>query len=304
MLQKIIDLIKSPLKIFIFLNNKRILILSDKRYLSIRYYATFHKKLNLERPETFNEKLQWLKLYDRNPKYTKMVDKYEVRNYIKEKIGEQYLIPVLGIWNTPEEIDFENLPERYVLKCTHDTGSVIICDRKNKLNLKKIKRKLKKHLKKNFYIEAREWPYKNIKPRIIAEEYMEDKNRKELTDYKIYCFNGKCEYVMTCIDRKKGKTKFIYFDRKWNMKKEFSSDGLKYGNEIKIDCPKNLEEMFQIAEKLSEGIPFVRVDLYEVDGKVYFGEMTFFPSAGFDNTRTTECEEYLNKSLKLGEKYE
>lgn len=304
-MKKIINYLKQPKKIIIYLMNKNFFFwMNDKTFLKLKYRLIIKKKLDLNKPKTFNEKLQWLKLYDRNPEYTKMVDKYEAKKYVASIIGDEYIIKTLGIYNNFEEIDFNKLPNQFVVKPTHTSGDIFICKDKKQINYKELRNKVLKWLRRKYYYFHREWPYKNIKPRIIAEEYMEDKNRKELTDYKIYCFNGKCEYVMTCIDRKKGKTKFIYFDRKWNMKKEFSSDGLKYGNEIKIDCPKNLEEMFQIAEKLSEGIPFVRVDLYEVDGKVYFGEMTFFPSAGFDNTRTTECEEYLNKSLKLGEKYE
>ena len=183
-------------------------------------------------------------------------------------------------------------------------GSVFICKDKKKLNKKQLKKHIDRSLKKSFYVNGREWPYKNIKPKVIIEEYLEDGNRKELTDYKFYCFNGKCQYVMTCIDRMKGKTKFLKLKKKWNLKKEFSRDGMKYDGKIKIYKPQKLDEMFKIAEILSKNLKFVRVDLYEANGKVFFGELTFFPSSGFDNTRTKECEEYLDKSLKIGEIYE
>lgn len=176
-------------------------------------------------------------------------------------------------------------------------GSVFVCKDKKKINKLKLEKHINKSLKNNFYINGREWPYKIVKAKIIIEKYIEDKNSKELTDYKFYCFNGKCEYVMTCIDRMKGKTKFFYFDKNWNLKKEFSKDGIKYGDSIKIEKPKNLNEMFKIAEILSKGFKFIRVDLYEANEKILFGELTFFPSSGFDNTRTKECEEYLDKSL-------
>jgi len=157
-----------------------------------------------------------------------------------------------------------------------------------------------KWLKKNYYLVHREWPYKDIKPRIIIEEYMEDKSGG-LTDYKVYAFNGKCEYVMACLDRNKGETKFIYFDKSWNMVKEFSQDGIKYGDSITLKRPQNLDKMFEFASVLSKDIPFVRVDFYEANGKLYFGELTFYPSAGFDNTRPKACQEYLDNALKIGE---
>lgn len=302
---KIVNLLKNPQKILIILDKKNIICLSDKRYLEILYKSIFNKKLNLENPKTFNEKLQWLKLYDRKPEYTKMVDKYEVKEYVSAIIGKEYIIKTLGIYNNFDEIDFNKLPNQFVIKCTHDSGGVVICKNKEKLDIKEAKKKINKSLKNNYYYSGREWPYKNVKPRIIVDEYIEDTIRHELVDYKIYAFNGKCDYVMACFDRFNGGPKFIYFDRDWNIKKEFSNDGLKYGNNINLTKPKNLDKMFESAEKLSKGIPFVRVDFYEANGKMYFGELTFYPSSGFDNTRTPEIKEYLNKKLKIkGEDYE
>lgn len=282
-----------------YLDKYGILRISDKKYIELLYEKTFNKKLDLNNPQTFNEKLQWLKLYNRKDVYTKMVDKYEAKEYVGNIIGEEYIIPTIGIYNKFEDIDFDKLPNQFVMKCTHDSGGLVIVKDKSKLDIKSAKKKINKSLKRNYYLAGREWPYKNVKPRIIIEQYMEDKSG-ELRDYKIYAFNGKAEYLMLCFDRSKGQTKFIYFDRNWNIKKEFSNDGIKYGDNIKVEKPKSLDKMFKYAELLSKDIPFVRVDFYEVNGKLYFGELTFFPSSGFDNARTKECQNYLDNSLKIG----
>lgn len=272
-------------------------ILGNKTYLRIYFKYKMGYKLNLKNPKTFNEKLQWLKLYDRNPEYTMMVDKYEVRKYIKEKIGEEYLIPLNGVYDKFEDIDFDKLPNQFVIKCNHDSGGLVICKDKSKLDIEFARKKINRSLRTNYYYSGREWPYKNVKPKILIERYMEDKVDKELIDYKLYAFNGKVDYVMVCFDRFNGGTKFIYFDRNWNMKKTFSDDGIKYGDSVKLRKPKNLGKMFKFASILSKNIPFVRVDFYEVNGKLYFGELTFFPSSGFDNTRTKDAVNYLNNEL-------
>ena len=284
----------------ILMNKNMFWWIKDEEYVKIKYKLEMNKRLNLQDPKTFNEKLQWLKLYDRNPEYTQMVDKFEAKKYVANIIGKKYIIPTLGLWDKFEDIDFTKLPNQFVLKPTHASGNVFICKNKDEIDYKKLKKTVQKWLKRNYYLVHREWPYKNVKPRIIAEEYMEDQIG-ELIDYKVYAFNGQCDYVMVCFDRIKGKTKFIYYDRKWNIKKEFSKDGIKYGDTIKIEKPKNLDKMFEFAEILSKNIPFVRVDFYESNGNLYFGELTFYPSAGFDNTRTKDCQEYLDKQLKVGE---
>ena len=284
----------------ILMNKNMFWWIKDEEYVKIKYKLEMNKRLNLQDPKTFNEKLQWLKLYDRNPEYTQMVDKFEAKKYVANIIGKKYIIPTLGLWDKFEDIDFTKLPNKFVLKPTHASGNVFICKNKDEIDYKKLKKTVQKWLKRNYYLVHREWPYKNVKPRIIAEEYMEDQIG-ELIDYKVYAFNGQCDYVMVCFDRIKGKTKFIYYDRKWNIKKEFSKDGIKYGDTIKIEKPKNLDKMFEFAEILSKNIPFVRVDFYESNGNLYFGELTFYPSAGFDNTRTKDCQEYLDKQLKVGE---
>lgn len=300
-MNKIVKYIKRPSNILLYLMNKNFFKwIPDEKYITIKYKLEMNQKLNLKEPKTFNEKLQWLKLYDRKPEYPKMVDKYEAKKYVADIIGEEYIIPTLGVWDKFEDIDFTKLPNQFVLKPTHASGNVFICKNKDEIDYKKLKKTVQKWLKRNYYLVHREWPYKNVKPRIIAEEYMEDQIG-ELIDYKVYAFNGQCDYVMVCFDRIKGETKFIYYGRNWNIKKEFSKDGIKYGDTIKIEKPKNLDKMFEFAEILSKNIPFVRVDFYESNGNLYFGELTFYPSAGFDNTRTKDCQEYLDKELKIGE---
>lgn len=298
-MKKIAKYIKNPKLIILYLMNKNFLKwIPDEKYIRIKYKLEMSKKLNLNNPQTFNEKLQWLKLYNRKSEYTKMVDKYNAKEYVASIIGKEYIIPTLGVWDKFEKINFNELPKQFVLKPTHTSGNVFICKNKDEIDYKKLKKTVKKWLKRNYYLIHREWPYKNVKPRIIAEEYVEDETRA-LNDYKVYSFNGKCDYVMVCIDREKNKTKFIYYDKNWNIKKEFSKDGIKYGDNIKIERPKNLGKMFEFAEMLSKNIPFVRVDFYEANGNLYFGELTFYPSAGFDNTRTKECQEYLDRALEI-----
>ena len=294
---KIVECIKNPIYLVIILSRKKIIKLSDESYLKLMFKYRLGKKLDLNNPQTFNEKLQWLKLNDRKDIYTTMVDKYEAKKYVASIIGEKYIIPTLGVYNKFEDIDFDTLPNQFVMKCTHDSGGVVIVKDKSKLDLNRVRQKIKKNLKQNFYYYGREWPYKNVKPRIIIEKYMEDNIYHELRDYKVYCFNGKCDYLMLCFDRYKDKTKFIFFDRDWSIKKEFTNDGIKYGDKLNIVKPKTIDKMFEFASILSKGIPFVRVDFYEVNGKCYFGELTFYPSSGFDTNRRKETDEFFSNQL-------
>lgn len=298
-INKIVKCIKNPQYILFWLDKKRIITLDDAKYIKILYEIKVKKELDLDNPKTFNEKLQWLKLYDRNPEYTKMVDKYEVKNYVSKIIGEEYVIPTLGIYEKFEDIDFEKLPNQFVMKCTHDSASTVICKDKKKFNYKKAKNKINKCLKRNYFYIGREWPYKNVKPRIIIEKYMENTDGTAIDDYKFYCFDGKAEYVMVCRERNTGSPKFYYFDRNWNFKRNMSNDGKAISeNEVaKIKKPENLEKMFEIVEILSKDIKFVRTDLYYINNNIYFGELTFFPLAGVDTTRTKECDEILNNLL-------
>lgn len=248
----------------------------DKLFIQLSYQFNMGKSLNLEHPQTYNEKLQWLKLYDRKPEYTKMVDKYAVRTYVSKRIGDEYLIPLLGVWNQPDEINYDKLPNQFVLKCNHDSGGVLICKDKSELDINAATKFLRKCLSRNFYYRAREWPYKNIKRKIIAEKYMVDESGYELKDYKFFCFNGKCRAVFIATDRG-ADTRFDFFDP------EFHHLPIKCGHdnaEKEIKKPASWELMIKLAEKLSEGIPQVRVDLYDVFGQVYFGELTFFHFGG------------------------
>ncbi len=270
---------------------------SDEKILKRVYKACTKKELNLENPVTYNEKLQWLKLYDRKPIYTKMVDKYEVKNYVSSIIGEEYIIPTLGVWDKFEDIDFDKLPNEFVLKCTHDCGGIIICKDKSKLDIKKAKKKINKCLKKNYYVKYREWPYKDVKPRIIAEKFMSD-NSGGLVDYKFFCFNGIVNCVMVCIDRHISDVKFYFFDEKWQLLR-LNVRGKNAPEGFTLPKPKSIDKMFEIAKTLSKDLPFVRVDLYECDGQIYFGETTLFPDSGFDPNILEETDIYWGKLLQL-----
>lgn len=252
----------------------------DKLYLKLMYFRVFHKRLNLKNPQTFNEKLQWLKLYDRKPLYTKLVDKYEVREYIKETIGEEYLIPLLGVWNSFDEIDFESLPEQFVLKCTHDSGGIRICKDKKVFDYTEAKKFFEERMKKNYYYAGREWPYKDVEPRIIAEKLMGDYSCQELKDYKMMCFNGKVQCTFVCSDRfASSGLKVTFFDNDWRVL-PFERHYPK--SSINISKPKCFNKMINLSEKLTTDIPFARIDFYEIEGKVYFGEITFYPGCGFE----------------------
>lgn len=273
--------------------------LPDKAYLKLRFRILMWKKLDLKNPKTFNEKLQWLKLNNRNPEFSLMVDKYSAKSWAKSVIGDKYIIPTLGVWDCVEEVDFDSLPNQFVIKCTHDSGSYVICKDKRLLNVDDVKKKLGRALKKNFYDAYREWPYKNVRPRIIAEQYMEDRNGA-FVDYKFSCFNGSVDCVMVCLDRHLHDTKFYFFDREWNLKR-LNIRGKNAPDGFTIPKPSCMDEMFDIAAKLSENIPFVRVDLFECDGKIYFGEMTFFPDSGFDANLLPETDIYFGKKIELNQ---
>ena len=288
---------KLSYKIFMFLKHRNYTdILSDKLYLKIIFKLRLGYSLDLKNPQTFNEKLQWLKLYDRNPKYIQMVDKYEVRKYISENIGEEYLIPLIGVYNRFEEINFEELPNQFVIKCTHDSGGVVICKNKSKFDIRKAKEKIKKSMKRNFYYSGREWPYKNIKPKIIIEQYMEDKKAKELIDFKIMCFNGIPKFLFTCSERYNDGLKVTFYNLSW----EKMSFERHYPSSTKnIEKPKNYELMLELSKKLSKNIPFVRVDWYEINGKLYFGELTFYPGSGLEEFKPFSWDKKLGNLLSL-----
>ena len=252
--------------------------LSDRVFLSLQYRCLVGKKLNLNNPQTYNEKLQWLKIHDHNPRYPIMVDKYDAKQYVESIIGSQYIIPTLGVWSSTEEIDWSLLPNRFVLKCTHDSGGIVVCKDKEFFDKKRAIEILNKSLQTNFYYRTREWPYKNLTPRIIAEQYMEDASG-ELTDYKFFCFDGEPKAVFIASDRldPTTETKFDFFDMNFN---HLPFTGGHPNSDKKITKPTCFEEMKEIAHRLSEGIPHLRVDLYEINGNVFFGELTFYHWGG------------------------
>lgn len=273
----------------------------DDEYLERKFKAAMGTELDLADPKTFNEKLQWLKLYDRKPEYTMMVDKLKVRGYIKETLGEEYLIPLLGSWDDPDEIDFDALPNQFVLKCNHNSGlGMCICKDKSKLDVKKVKAELKRGLKQNYYLTGREWPYKDVKPRIIAEQYLTCDGR-DIDDYKVHNFNGIPKMVLVCRDRFKatGLTEDFYSDT-WehlDVKRPNHPNA-----EVRIECPEKLKEMLELSTKLAKGIPFVRTDFYVVDHKVYFGEITFYPASGFGKFVPEEWDHIFGEWIVLPER--
>lgn len=278
---------------------------SDKTYLKVYYRCKFNRALNLRNPSTFNEKLQWLKLYDRRPEYTVMVDKLEAKRYVAGILGWEYVIPTLGVWDSPDEIDFDSLPDQFVLKCTHNSGiGMCICRSKDALDIPSVKAALASALAEDYYLRGREWPYKNVRRRIIAEQYMSDdtpQNRGGLSDYKFTCFNGVADNVMVCVDRDKGDTKFYFFDRAWNLLR-LNKRGLAAPEGFTLPKPALMDRMFEIASRLSEGIPYVRVDLYFVRGKIYFGELTFYPESGFDTNLLPQTDVLFGSKIVLPHK--
>lgn len=271
--------------------------LPDKIYIQIYYFSHFKKFANLKNPKTYNEKLNWLKLHDRNPQYIKMVDKYEVKRYVAKIIGEEYIIPTLGVWDSFDEIDFDTLPDQFVLKCTHDSEGLVIVKDKNKFDISAAKEKIEKALSLNFYYIGREWPYKRVKPRIIAEKYMEDHTDGELRDYKFFCFDGEPKAMFIASDRAKDATKFDYYDLNFKHLKIMQH----YPNAGMVRKPVTFEKMKELSKKLSANIPHVRVDFYEVNGQLYFGEFTFYHFSGFMPFKPAKWDTIFGNWLKLPE---
>lgn len=279
---------------------------SEPDYLRLLYRLEMGKKLHLNDPKDYQEKLQWLKLYNHNPKYTRMVNKITAKEFASEVIGEKYIIPTLGVWEHFDQIDFNTLPERFVLKTNQSGGSlgVVICMDKASFDKNRAKKMLEKSLKQDLSKIHVEWPYKNVKPMIMAEQYMCDDsefNKGGLSDYKFTCFNGIADNVMVCTDRASGDTKFYFFDRNWNLM-PLNVRGKNTDPSFKLPKPDCMDEMFEIAGKLSEGIPFLRVDLYCINNRPYFGETTFFPDSGFDPNILPETEKYFGDKIILPNK--
>lgn len=275
--------------------------MSDEKYLSWVYYLRTGKHLNLDHPKTFNEKIQWLKLHNTSEECTRSVDKYEVRQLIAEKIGEEYLIPMLGCWESFDEIDFVKLPDQFVLKCTHDSGSVVICRDKNTFNKQAAKAKLEAAMKHNFFWTGREYPYKNVKPRIICEQLMKDNNSDDLVDYKFFCFGGQPKVLFYASERFTSKdkvAKFDFYDMDLNHMPIKSA-----GHENSVNPPAVSPELFNKMKELccvlSAGYPHVRVDFYVINDKIYFGEITFHHDGGFVQLEPEEWNTTFGEWIKL-----
>ncbi len=282
--------------------------LSDKTCLKLLWWAETGTRLNLNNPVGFNEKLQWLKLYDHRPEYTKYVDKVLVRDYVKETIGEKYLVPAIGVYDNPEQIDFDSLPDKFVIKCNHNSGEgMCVCNDKSLIDVKNVKDKLNQELRKNYFYENREWPYKNVVPKLLCEQFIIDKNPKNtsgtLIDYKFHCFNGEPKFIYVGTDDissgTKGESKLSFFDLNWKMSPFYRTDHKPIS--IDVEKPDCFDEMMDIARKLSKGIPFVRVDLYWVNNQILFSEMTFFPGGGFGLFSPKEWEIKLGELISLPE---
>ena len=261
----------------VFLN-----MMDDKTYLSLRYRYATGKKIHWNNPKEFNEKLLWLMVHDHNPKYKVLVDKFEVKKYIAQLIGEEYVIPLLAVGERFEDIDFDSLPNQFVVKCNHDSGGIVICKDKSQFDYEAAKNLINSHLDKEFYRITREWPYRDIKRKVIVEKYMEDQNNEsggELRDYKFYCFNGEPKFLYLSQGLTNHETaKINYVSLEWEKEEFYREDYKQF--DVLPGKPTNFEKMIDLAKVLSQGFPFVRVDIYEINQKIYFGEMTLYPGAG------------------------
>lgn len=288
-------IIKKPHVILLYLGNAGLFNwMSDRMYIQCRYFGYNGSWLNLKNPQRFNEKLQWMKLYYRKNEFIQMVDKARAKQYVASVIGEEYIIPTIGVWNSYREIDFKQLPNQFVLKTTHDSGGVVLVENKSKILYEEVEKKINKSMRTSYYKVGREWVYKSVKPQIIAEEFL----GSNIQDYKLFCFNGKVRMTLVCSERftDSGLCE-DFFDNDWN---HMDLRRPKHDNlQRLIKKPENFRQMKEMAEKLAKGIPFVRIDFYEVEGKVYFGEITFYPASGFEGFKPKEWDEILGGWLEL-----
>lgn len=272
----------------------------DRTFLLRRYEQVCEKKLDLDKPKCFNEKLQWLKLYNRKSEYIQMVDKLGVKEYVSEMVGEKYVIPTIAVWDEVRDVDIEFLPDKFVLKCTHDSGSVCICEDKQSFDIYSAKQKLSECLNINFFWMSREWPYKGVKRKIFAEQYICEERETQLRDYKLFCFAGKVKLVQVDIDRFTNHRRNIY-DTNW--KRLPFAIGYPMAPEIQINKPVCLNEMIDVAEKLAAGIPHVRIDFYVIEDKPLVGEMTFFHGSGFEKFNSEEWELTMGNWIDMSTLY-
>lgn len=293
------NFIKEPQRIILGLLDHCWFLFSDKASIKIQYRVKMGRRVNLKNPQRFSEKLQWLKLYDRKPEYTTMVDKIAVKDYVASIIGDQYIIPTLGIWHHFDEIDFDSLPDKFVLKTNHGGGgsSVIVCKNKAKLNRDRAKSILEKSLKSNLYNKNREWPYKNVKPMILAEQLLEDNGEHGLMDYKVFCCNGEPRMVKVNYD-KATDYHVCWYDLDWN-KIEGTTIYDPVDKNVDIEKPKELDSLLELARKLSKDVSYLRVDFYCTNGNLKFGELTFFPGGGFERFNPESFDEEIGSWIKL-----
>ena len=271
-------------------------LIPDKLYLQIKFFKWFGRFVDFKNPQTFNEKLQWLKLYDRTPRHIVMADKYEAKLKLANLIGERYIIPNLGVWDMFDEIDFDKLPDKFVLKTTHDCGGVVVCKDKATFDKEAACRFLTKHLTTDYYLTAREWPYKHIKPRILAEEYMVDESGEELKDYKVFNFNGEPYCIQVDFNRFVEHKKNLY-DLDWNLLD--LSFNYPSSPETKIPRPQNLDEMIELSKIISRDEIFVRTDFYSIEGKIYIGEVTYYPASGYGKFYPEEYDLLFGNKIDL-----
>ena len=277
-------------------------LIPDDIYLKIVYRRNMGERLDLKNPVTFQEKLQWLKLYDRKNIYIKMVDKCDAKKYVSSIIGDEYIIPTLGVWENAEDIDFENLPEKFVLKTTHDSGGIFICKDRECLDRKNIICLLNKRLKRNVFYSTREWPYKGVKPRIIAEKFLSEPSRNDLQDYKFFCFNGEPKFCQVITDRN-SEEKIDFYDTHWHrLVGLVGLNSHAKNSDITFPQPLNYSLMLDVAARLSRNIPFLRVDLYNVCGRIYFGELTFYPYSGMGTFLPSEWNVIMGNYIQLPDK--
>lgn len=276
-------------------------LLPDSLYISLLYKKNVGVWPNLSNPKTFTEKIQWLKLHNRRPEFSIMVDKLLVKDYVAKRIGEQYIIPTLATWNRVEDIDVSKLPNQFVLKWNHDSGSIVICKDKTKFDIEEARRKLSPGQRKNGFWYGREWPYKNVKPVIIAEKYMEESTKpdvSDLTDYKFYCFNGEPRYCQVIRDRRTNET-IDFYDMDWNHMPFVGLNPNSRNGLTPVPKPRNLDVMRRICSDLAKDMSFIRIDLYEINGCEYFGEITFYPASGFGVFTPTEWDKHLGDLINL-----
>lgn len=297
---------KSPViagckKLVSLVNGKELLRwLPDEAQIRLVYRLKMGRKLNLKNPETFTEKLQWVKLYDHKPVYTRMVDKYEAKGWIEEQVGAEYVIKTYGVWERFEDIDRDALPKEFIMKTTHDSGTFMICSDKASFDWETAKKRMEKSLKRNYFVRSREWPYKNVKPRIICEELLKNADGKPLSDYKFYCFDGTVR--MSHITFGRGSAEGLsmnYYDRDLNVLPVQHYKYPRYHGEF--TPPKHYEKMVELAAVLSKGVPHLRVDFYEANDRIYVGELTFFTDGGFGAYDPAEFDKTVGSWMTLPE---